>query len=129
PLTVSRGAEPVEIGAEKQRLILALLALQPNRTVRREDLVDVVWDEPPPSCLDLLHTYVARLRRALRPADLIATDKRGYRLSAGESELDLLEFEALLARDAPGEALALWRGPALADVERLRQHPARLALA
>ncbi len=129
PLTVSRGDEPVEIGAEKQRLILALLALQPNRTVRREDLVDVVWDEPPPSCLDLLHTYVARLRRALRPADLIATDKGGYRLSAGESELDLLEFDALLARDAPGEALELWRGPALADVERLRQHPARLALA
>ncbi len=129
PLTVSRGAEPVEIGAEKQRLILALLALQPNRTVRREDLVDVVWDEPPSSCLDLLHTYVARLRRALRPADLIATDKGGYRLSAGENELDLLEFEALLARDDPGAALGLWRGPALADVERLRQHPARLALA
>ncbi|WP_290056869.1 tetratricopeptide repeat protein [Amycolatopsis solani] len=129
PLTVSRGDEPVEIGAEKQRLILALLALQPNRTVRREDLVDVVWDEPPPSCLDLLHTYVARLRRALRPADLIATDKGGYRLSVGESELDLLEFEALIARDAPGEALELWRGPALADVGRLRQHPARLGLA
>ncbi|WP_103353690.1 tetratricopeptide repeat protein [Amycolatopsis sp. CA-128772] len=129
PLTVTRGTEPVEIGAEKQRLLLALLALQPNRTVRREDLVDVVWDEPPSSCLELLHTYVARLRRALRPADLIATDKGGYRLAAGETELDLLEFEALLARDAHREALGLWRGPALADVGRLRQHPARLAIA
>ncbi|MEV6826656.1 tetratricopeptide repeat protein [Amycolatopsis sp. NPDC051102] len=129
PLTVTRGTEPVEIGAEKQRLLLALLALQPNRTVRREDLVDVVWDEPPPSCLELLHTYVARLRRALRPADLIATDKGGYRLAAGERELDLLEFEALLGRGAHREALGLWRGPALADVGRLRQHPTRLALA
>lgn len=129
PLTVTRGTEPVEIGAAKQRLLLAMLALQPNRTVRREDLVDVVWDEPPSSCLELLHTYVARLRRALRPADLIATDKGGYRLAAGERELDLLEFEALLARDAHREALGLWRGPALADVGRLRQHPARLALA
>ncbi|MEV4053801.1 tetratricopeptide repeat protein [Amycolatopsis sp. NPDC049688] len=129
PLTVTRGTEPVEIGAEKQRLLLALLALQPNRTVRREDLVDVVWDEPPSSCLELLHTYVARLRRALRPADLIATDKGGYRLAAGEQELDLLEFEALLARDAHREALGLWRGPALADLGRLRQHPARLAIA
>ncbi|MEU5258167.1 tetratricopeptide repeat protein [Amycolatopsis sp. NPDC021455] len=131
PLTVTRGAEPVEIGAEKQRLLLALLALQPNRTVRREDLVDVIWDEPPPSCLELLHTYVARLRRALRPAGLIATDKGGYRLSAGEAELDLLEFEALLSQEPPAyrEALDLWRGPVLADVERLRQHPVRLALA
>ncbi|MEU0531361.1 tetratricopeptide repeat protein [Amycolatopsis tolypomycina] len=129
PLTVARGDEEVEIGAEKQRLLLAMLALQPNRTVRREDLVDVIWDEPPPSCLELLHTYVARLRRALRPADLIATDKGGYRLAAGEDELDLLRFEALLAQDALKEALGLWRGPALADVDRLRQHPARLALA
>jgi DNA-binding SARP family transcriptional activator/tetratricopeptide (TPR) repeat protein len=133
PLVVRRGDSPVEIGAEKQRLLLAMLALQPNRTVRREDLVDVIWDEPPPSCLELLHTYVARLRRALRPADLITTDKGGYRLAAGEGELDLLEFEALLARadrepKAYREALDLWRGPALADVEPLRQHPARLAL-
>jgi DNA-binding SARP family transcriptional activator/predicted negative regulator of RcsB-dependent stress response len=137
PLTVRRGDLTLEIGAEKQRLLLALLALQPNRTVRREDLVDVIWDEPPPSCLDLVHTYVARLRRALRPGDLIATDKGGYRLSAGEEELDLLRFEALVARaerepgaaeEAYRDALALWRGPALADVGRLRQHPVRLAL-
>lgn len=138
PLTVRRGDQPVEIGAEKQRLLLALLALQPNRTVRREDLVDVIWDEPPPSCLELVHTYVARLRRALRPADLITTDKGGYRLSVGEDELDLLRFDALVARaehepeaaeGAYREALELWRGPALADIDRLRQHPGRLALA
>ncbi|MEV7043349.1 tetratricopeptide repeat protein [Amycolatopsis sp. NPDC051061] len=129
PLAVLRGDSPVEIGAEKQRLLLAMLALQPNRTVRREDLVDVIWDEPPPSCLDLLHTYVARLRRALRPADPIATDKGGYRLTAGEDGLDLLRFEAFLRVGAHREALALWRGPALADVGQLRQHPARLALA
>ncbi|MEV6876567.1 tetratricopeptide repeat protein [Amycolatopsis sp. NPDC051128] len=129
PLLVRRGESEVEIGAEKQRLLLALLALQPNRTVRREDLVDVIWDEPPPSCLELLHTYVARLRRALRPAGLIATDKGGYRLCAGEDELDLLRFEALLEQGECREALELWRGPALADVGRLRQHPARLALA
>ncbi|WP_284746473.1 tetratricopeptide repeat protein [Amycolatopsis sp. RTGN1] len=129
PLTVWRGDCPVEIGAEKQRLLLAMLALQPNRTVRREDLVDVIWDESPPSGLELLHTYVARLRRALRPADPIATDKGGYRLTAGVDDLDLLRFEALLAEDAHREALELWRGPALADVGPLRQHPARLALA
>lgn len=129
PLTVRHGDAPVEIGAEKQRVLLAMLALQPNRTVRREDLVDVLWDEPPPSCLDLLHTYVARLRRALRPAGLITTDKGGYRLSAGEDDLDLLRFEGLVNEGALREALELWRGPALADLGPLRQHPARLALA
>ncbi|HKN51297.1 MAG TPA: BTAD domain-containing putative transcriptional regulator, partial [Amycolatopsis sp.] len=136
PLTVRRGDRPIEIGAEKQRLLLALLALHPNRVVRREDIVDVIWGErPPPSCLDLVHTYVARLRRALEPrrdpgepARMVVSAKQGYLLAVQEEQLDLLRFEAAVAREEYDVALRLWRGPALADLAVLRQHPARLAL-
>ena len=148
PLAVRRGDLPVEIGAEKQRVLLALLALQPNRVVRREDIVDVIWGEdPPPSCVDLVNTYVARLRRTLEPhrgagepAQMIVTAKTGYLLSVDETQLDLLQFDATMAEAqhaadqsaaecAYARALRFWRGPALAGVDRYRQHPLRLALA
>jgi DNA-binding SARP family transcriptional activator/Tfp pilus assembly protein PilF/DNA-binding XRE family transcriptional regulator len=145
PLTVRHGEDVVEVGADKQRWLLALLALQPNKVVRREEIVDVIWgDRPPPSCLELVHTYVARLRKALEPgraprepARTILTASGGYRLAVTADQLDLLRFDALVARaekepeaaeQAYRTALGLWRGPALADVERFRQHPACLAL-
>jgi len=148
PLTVRRGDVGVEIGAEKQQLLLALLALQPNQVVRREDIVDVIWgDDPPQSCLDLVNTYVARLRRTLEPdrdagepARMIVTAKTGYRLVAEDDQLDLLRFETAVTRAEQAAdpaatergyvtALRLWRGPALAGIDRYRQHPLRLALA
>ncbi|MDT7728006.1 MAG: hypothetical protein QOI21_4582 [Actinomycetota bacterium] len=148
PLTVRHGESQVAVDAAKQRWLLALLALQPNRVVRREEIVDVIWgDRPPPSCLELVHTYVARLRKALEPdraprepAGTILTANGGYQLSVTADQLDLLRFEAYVAdaenasspdsaAQAYRAALGLWRGPALADVERFRQHPACLALA
>jgi DNA-binding SARP family transcriptional activator/tetratricopeptide (TPR) repeat protein/DNA-binding XRE family transcriptional regulator len=150
PLTVRQGERVVEVGAAKQRLLLALLALQPNRVVRREEIIDVLWgDSPPSSCLELVHTYVARLRKALEPprgagepARTIVTAGGGYQLSVGQEQLDLLRFDARVARagealesgDAAaatrsfGAALELWRGPALADMDGFRQHPVCLAL-
>jgi DNA-binding SARP family transcriptional activator len=146
PLTVRHGEDLVEIDAAKQRWLLALLALHPNKVVRREEIVDVIWgDRPPPSCLELVHTYVARLRKALEPgraprepARTILTANGGYQLAVTADQLDLLRFDALVAvaekdpeaaEQAYRTALGLWHGPALADVERFQQHPACLALA
>jgi DNA-binding SARP family transcriptional activator/Tfp pilus assembly protein PilF/DNA-binding XRE family transcriptional regulator len=150
PLTVRQGEQPVEVGAAKQRRLLALLALQPNRVVRREEIVDALWgDDPPLSCLELVQTYVARLRKALEPprdagapARTIVTAGGGYLLSAGEEQLDLLRFDARLAQAEQAlesgdkaaamrffhSALGLWRGPALADLDGFRQQPVCLAL-
>jgi DNA-binding SARP family transcriptional activator/tetratricopeptide (TPR) repeat protein/DNA-binding XRE family transcriptional regulator len=150
PLLVRLGEQPVEVGAAKQRLLLALLALQPNRVVRREEIVDVLWgDNPPSSCLELVHTYVARLRKALEsprgsaePARMIITSGGGYQLSVTEQQLDLLQFDARVEQAGEaieaGEAgaatlsfraaLELWRGPALADMDGFRHHPVCLAL-
>src|SRR5882672_1804428 len=63
-MELRRGAQPVEMGPLKQRSLLALLALQPNRVVRQEEIVDVLWGaSPPDSCQNLVHTYVSRLRK------------------------------------------------------------------
>lgn len=144
PLSVDLAGEPVELGAEKQRLLLALLAIQPNRVVRREEIVDLLWgDDPPSSCLGLIHTYVARLRKALEPhrerqepASVITTVDGGYRLSVDEEQLDLLRFDAAVARaeqaDDPEQhwfdAIDAWRGPVLAGLDGLRHHPVCHAL-
>ena len=137
PLAVDLAGVPVELGAEKQRLLLALLAIQPNRPVRREEIVDVLWGEDPPSsCLGLVHTYVARLRKALREPSVITTVGGGYQLSVGEDQLDLLRFEAAVARadesadPAPHwlDALDAWHGPVLAGLDDVRNHPTCHAL-
>ena len=89
PLTVRRGIQDIAVDAAKQRWLLALLALQPNHVVRRDEIVDLLWDDrPPASCLDLVHTYVARLRKAIEPgrgpqepARTIITAGGGYLLA------------------------------------------------
>jgi DNA-binding SARP family transcriptional activator/Tfp pilus assembly protein PilF/DNA-binding XRE family transcriptional regulator len=144
PLGVRTGAGPVDIGPSMPRSLLALLALQPNRVVTREEIVDVLWGEhPPKSSLNLVYTYVARLRRALDPAQPITAAHGGYLLKVDGDGLDALRFDELsaqarrLAPDDPhtaealfAEALQYWRGAVLADMpDRLRQHPAALALA
>src|SRR5207248_3967310 len=81
-----------------------------------------------------LRVYVSRLRKALGGGDRLVTRAPGYLLRVEPGELDAAQFEARLAKGrahlrdgAPdlaaaelAEALALWRGPALADVAHLR---------
>src|SRR5262249_10518363 len=95
-----------------------------------ERLIDELWGErPPPTATKVLQTYVSQLRRVVG-ADAIATRPPGYLLRVGEEALDATQFRQLFAEgrllasngDLKGasacyrEALALWRGPALADV-------------
>jgi len=152
PLRVDRDGQPVEVGSLKQRCMLATLALQPGCVVGSEELIDVLWGEHPPSaCRNLVHTYVARLRRLLgpqqasarAPAQMIATANGGYRFMADDTQLDLLRFDQFAARASemqatdPARALELltralgsWRGPVLAGLtERLSQHPVAVAVA
>ncbi|HEV2781110.1 MAG TPA: tetratricopeptide repeat protein [Actinophytocola sp.] len=148
-LELRQGARPVELGPLKQRCLLALLAVQPNRVVQREEIIDLLWgSRPPDSCQNLVHTYVSRLRKVTAggPADrsaLISLARGGYRLAVQADQLDLLRFDELVDRAAearrrdPEEALALWesalglwRGPVLADLpDRVRHHPVATAVA
>ena len=150
PLTVRCGGRPLDAGPLQQRCLLGLLALQPNQLVGREEIVDVLWgDNPPATYRDLIHVYVARLRKVLAPgqrrgapARVIARVNGGYQLTADTGQLDLLRFDELVARahevreadraaalELLTQALACWRRPVLADLTvRLRQHPAAVAL-
>jgi predicted ATPase/DNA-binding SARP family transcriptional activator len=127
PLVVhGQDGRPVEIGGTRLRTLLIRLALDPDRTVTADALIDAVWpDAPPASAGNALQTLISRLRRALPEPAVLTAAPGGYRLDGCDRDVD--EFERLAAdgRAAadPGRAadlltaaLALWRGPALADV-------------
>jgi predicted ATPase/DNA-binding SARP family transcriptional activator len=108
---------PVAVGGPRLRALLAALALRAGGPVPARVLIDEVWGpEPPADPQDALQTLVARLRRALGPQQL-ASGPEGYRLTCADT--DLSRFGALAAEDTAESlraALALWRGPALADL-------------
>jgi DNA-binding SARP family transcriptional activator len=131
PLEARVDGRTLPLGGPKQRALLALLVLNRNEVVSRDRLIDSLWGErAPDSAQRSLDTYVSRLR-SLLGGDRIERRPPGYLLRVEPGELDIQRFEALLeqgraaaAADDPvaaGErfrdALDLWRGQALADLE------------
>jgi predicted ATPase/DNA-binding SARP family transcriptional activator len=130
PFVVVNGAgRELALGGLRQRAVLAILVLHAGEVVSIERLIDELWGEgAPPSAVKTVQVYVSHLRKALGDGVLL-TRPGGYVLDAGRGEFDLVRFEelaaagrrALLAGRAgeaaarSREALALWRGPALAD--------------
>ncbi len=115
----------VPVGSLKQRGLLALLALNANRVVPRERLVDGLWGEnAPETAAESVQVYVSRLRKVLPPSTLV-TRSPGYLLAVPPEAVDVQRFERMLdeawhaqpARAATllREALELWRGPPLAE--------------
>jgi DNA-binding SARP family transcriptional activator len=114
----------------QQRLVLALMALRAGQVVPVGELIGAVWAEAPPrSARASMQVLVTRLRRVLAgmPGGRLERRGEGYRLHLEPDRLDLHRFRSLAkaGRDAADcrtavaafdEALALWRGPALADV-------------
>ncbi|MEU8497026.1 AfsR/SARP family transcriptional regulator [Streptomyces lavendulae] len=129
------GERPILVGGARQRTILALLLLSPGRIVPVDTLVDVVWNgRPPATARTQVAIVIAALRKAIKTEgvteEVIVTAHPGYLLRAEGHALDTVTFTGLVAeaetavRDARpadaarcyAEALALWRGPALAGV-------------
>ncbi|MET0817950.1 MAG: winged helix-turn-helix domain-containing protein, partial [Solirubrobacteraceae bacterium] len=118
PVNASLEGRPVPLGATKQRAVLAMLALEPNRVVPLERLVDGLWGErPPASATKMVQHYVSHLRRLLDGADAeIVTHGRGYELRVAPEAIDVARFERLIEHAEGEAALVLWRGKPLADV-------------
>ena len=125
-LEVRDGTQPVVLRGRKQRALLAVLLLHAGEWVSSDVLVDALWGEDAPrTARAALQNYVAQLRRALG-AELIDSREGGYELLVPKEQIDLCRFERLVGagRTARGEerleklreALALWRGPPLADL-------------
>jgi predicted ATPase/DNA-binding SARP family transcriptional activator len=125
-LEVTSDAGDVDLGAPRQRALLALLALNGNRVVPRDRIIDALWgDAPPRTARNSLQVAVHGLRKALG-ADRVERRGTGYRLALRAGELDLERFSELVERAAEEdparasetlrEALALHRGTALSDL-------------
>src|SRR6187399_1776919 len=128
PIEVERGGEPVALGGQKPRALIAVLALEPGRVVSVDRIVEALWPgDPPETAAHAVQVYVSQLRKALGP--VIATRTPGYVLEIAQERVDIHRFSrlaqegrvALSGSDAASaevalrEALTLWRGPALAD--------------
>lgn len=146
PLEVTRDGQDVTPSAPKLRRVLSLLVAHANKVVRTDQIVEELWeDNPPASVITTLQTYIYQLRKLLqlptpdgpaRPRETTAgpavlqTSPNGYVLTIPPDALDALRFEHLAKRgraelesgELPtaaatlSEALRLWRGPALVDV-------------
>ena len=150
PLELWRDRVAVPVPAARQRDLLVALALPPGRVLSTERLVALLWSEDPPATArNTLHTLVRRLRRRLaatpeQGARLLQTRTTGYLLDLAPEQVDAYRFDRLLRSGAQAlaggdpsaaaqlldEALALFRGPPLADAasqELLRVEQPRLA--
>lgn len=132
PLEARLDGESVPLGGAKQRAVLAVLLLRQGEVVPVGRLVDEIWgDEPPPSAEQTLKSYVSRLRQHFGGhGPVLVRHGAGYTIDLQGAELDASRFlelhESATLASAVGEhtqvvelaaaALALWRGPALADV-------------
>jgi DNA-binding SARP family transcriptional activator len=117
PLELIRGGESVDLGGHKQRCLLALLLLRANEVVSSDRLVEALWGEQPTkSSRKALHVYVSHLRRLLGEGRLV-TKAPGYSLRVDPGELDVQRAQRLRESGEYADALALWRGPALAEFE------------
>ncbi|MFE5123428.1 BTAD domain-containing putative transcriptional regulator [Streptomyces sp. NPDC056669] len=137
PLRVIDGKNTKTIKAQKVEFLLVALVIRSDQVVSTDQLIREIWgEEPPRSATASLYVYISQIRKLLRSAGTgespVFTRPPGYMLTLGHDALDLNDFTRLLkeGRDhlrsrryeaavrAFGDALALGRGPLLADIAR-----------
>jgi DNA-binding SARP family transcriptional activator/pimeloyl-ACP methyl ester carboxylesterase len=133
PLEVTADGRSLGLAGARTRAVLAMLIVHANQVVSSDRLIEELWPGQPRAA-DSLQVRVSELRKVLRSAgeaDRLATRPPGYLLRVTPAELDARQFEqlakegnaALAAGDAAtaaqrlDQALRLWRGPALADLD------------
>src|SRR5580698_10275410 len=133
PVMVRSGGATIPVPGGKLRAALAVLLLNQGRAVSMEILAETLWGaEPPSAARATTRNHMMRLRKALgAEGGRITTQSHGYRILVDASEVDVSLFESRLstARKAARkeswdiaagqarDALALWRGEPLADVD------------
>lgn len=137
PIAIEGNGAKATLGGSQRRAVVALLALAEGRVVSVDALVEALWGErPPPTAVNTVQVHVSALRKALalvsdEGKEAIVREGSGYRLAVSPTSLDHVRFirltnegqvllsrgDAAHARAVFAQALALWRGPALADFE------------
>ena len=135
PVEVWADDRQLTLGGRRQLKLFAFLLLNANRAVSADALIDAVWGPERDGAVKRLQMAMSRLRKALEPLEpadgnFVRTVGGGYLLAVAPGELDsdvfadrvregrraLEQDEAARASTLLGEALGLWRGPALAEV-------------
>jgi predicted ATPase/DNA-binding SARP family transcriptional activator len=138
PLEVWEADRRLTLGGPKHRALLAILLLEANRVVSTNRLIELLWgDEPPETVGNTLQVCVSQLRKVLEPGhvrgtpyQVLVSQKPGYLIRVAAEQLDLGRFEQLreeagrassdgraaIAATTLRQALALWRGPAMAEL-------------
>lgn len=144
-LRVWRNGEQVALGPAAQRMVLAALALAGGQVVSQTALIEDLWQgHPPRQAVNIVHTYVKRLRHLLeperrprQPSGVVTRAGDGYALRLGVASVDAWRFRSLVhdARTARlhndyaavevilRRALDLWHAPLLEDLPQFRWHP------
>jgi len=132
PLEVIADGASLRLGGPKQRATLAILLLNVNRVVSVDRLAnDLYTGAAPVTAVTQVQRQVSELRKLFGPAHGIETRPPGYLLRLAPEQLDLHRFERLAgdagralesgdarhATELLRDALELWRGPPLADLE------------
>ncbi|MEU6497188.1 BTAD domain-containing putative transcriptional regulator [Streptomyces sp. NPDC049097] len=133
PMQGWRGGTELDLGSPQQQATLAVLLLKAGVQTSKAQLIDAIWGSSPPRAADgTIRTYLSRLRRVLRggePVGPIRTVAGGYMIPTTAVDLDTTRFADLVHRvhsrrpEDPADnavclrdALALWRGTALAGL-------------
>jgi len=138
PLEAMSGGRRIPVGGSRQRVVLAMLLLTPGRVVSIDRLRDAVWGgRAPTTSRTQIAICVAALRKAFKTAghanQIIETASPGYMIVDEGHRIDAVTFASQVAeakvmvqrgQTAGGasllsEALGLWRGLALADINGL----------
>jgi DNA-binding SARP family transcriptional activator/tetratricopeptide (TPR) repeat protein len=142
PLRAWRADEELDLGPRQQRLLLAVLLVNPDQPVGLGELITALWGEgAPPSAANVVHRHVGQLRRVLEPdlplratGEWLLRDGGGYRLRVDAESSDVPRFRELVAsaRAAAArgadvdavrlftDAIRLWSGP---SAQGLRREP------
>jgi DNA-binding SARP family transcriptional activator len=138
PVDVTVEGAARSVAGSRRQAVLAALALAPGHVVSTDRLADLVWgDAAPPTAANTLQSHVSYLRRLLGGRDAIQARPPGYLLDLGAEPTDVAAAERLIGQAEqsadPGrragllsEAVALWRGPPLADLPGFEREAQRL---
>lgn len=131
PLEISTHDGLIALTRPLERAVVVALVLHPGEVVASDRLLEYLWpDTPPEKAQHSLHVHVSRLRRLLGD-ELLVTERPGYRLTIGASQVDAFRFESLVQRSRGAwqswdpaqtvrrlrEALDLWRGQPLQELD------------
>jgi DNA-binding SARP family transcriptional activator len=125
---------PIPVGSQRRRELLGRLVAAGGRAVPLGQLLDDLWEDPPPTAAGTVRTFVSELRRALEPdrrprapSSFITSVGDGYALRVARAEVDAYKFEDALqaarsgtssqVSETLGNALSWWTGEPYADLD------------